>query len=155
MILLWPLVAVAAGIAGWRRRSQAAGRGFRWFMAWTLAGAMMSFSLLAGFSIGLFVLPLAAAVMLWTVRRSPHAVEAVGLFAGTGIVLLVIAFINRGYTGCPAGGLSIGTDAPAGTAVSCGGLDPHPWLVAGVAFTAAGLALYGAHRLRLARRAGR
>jgi hypothetical protein len=94
MILAWPLlVAVAAGLA-WTRRGMAGGRGGPWFAAWLLAGVLMSFSLVTGFSIGLFVLPFAAATLIWVATRSPHLVEASGFIAGIAATLLLIVAIN-------------------------------------------------------------
>jgi hypothetical protein len=45
---------------------------------------------LTGFSVGLFVLPFAAAILLFVARRSPHALEALGFLVGAGGVLLVL-----------------------------------------------------------------
>jgi hypothetical protein len=53
----------------------------------------MSFSFISGLSIGLFILPPAAVVLLAVARISPHLAEASGFLAGmaaTGLVVLVI-----------------------------------------------------------------
>jgi hypothetical protein len=42
----------------------------------------MSFSLVSGFSIGLFILPFAAVALFWAAWRSPHLLEAAGFLAG-------------------------------------------------------------------------
>jgi hypothetical protein len=82
MVALWPLLVLAAGLVAWRRRDEPGGRGWPWFLAWALAGLLMSFSLVSGFSIGLFILPFAAVALFWAAWRSPHLLEAAGFLAG-------------------------------------------------------------------------
>ena len=141
MILLYPLVAFGAGAIVVWRRGQRDGRGWPWFAAWLAAGGVFAFSFLAGLSIGLLILPLAAALLLYVAWRSPHVVEALGFVAGVGATLLLTAVRSRDHTPCPEGGLYIPPGAP-GTSVECGGFDPAPWLVAGIAVTAAGIIAY-------------
>jgi hypothetical protein len=50
----------------------------------------LSFSLVAGFSIGLFILPVAAVVFIWTAMRSPHLAEASGFIGGISATALVL-----------------------------------------------------------------
>ena len=101
VILLYPLLLVVAGVVAWRRRATTAGAvGWRWFGAWLAAGALVSFSYLSAFSIGLLVLPPAAFVLLWTARRAPDAREALGFAAGVGIVFGLLApFVGAVVTG--------------------------------------------------------
>ena len=96
MILLYPLLVVAAIVLIVKQRGAATGRGegWPWFWAWTATGGVLFFSLLTGFSIGLFILPFAAVLLVWTARRSPHAEEALGFLTGVGIVLLHISRLN-------------------------------------------------------------
>ena len=84
----------------------------------------MTFSLLTGLSIGLFILPLAAWSTLWTARCAPYGWEWFGFVEGVGAMLLVVALINRD-----------------------GGLDPQPWSAAGVTLSLAAVAGYSALRL--------
>ena len=92
MILLYPLLLAGAVALGWRRRgSRPHARGWPWFGAWLLAGLLVAFSLVTGLSIGLFVLPFAAAGLLWVAGRSPHLREAAGFVAGAGLVLGLLA----------------------------------------------------------------
>jgi len=94
MILAWPLVCLVAGYVAWKRRGVAGGRGWLWYGAWIAAGFLMSFSLITGFSIGLFILPLAGAMLIWVARRSPHVVEASGFVTGIAATALLIVAIH-------------------------------------------------------------
>jgi hypothetical protein len=89
MIVLYPAVLIAAFVVMRRaREARSAGEGATWFGWWTVAGALFTFSFLTGFSIGLFILPLAAASVIWAARSAPGA-EAIGFLAGAGLVLLI------------------------------------------------------------------
>jgi hypothetical protein len=96
------------------------GRGWRWFVAWCIAGAFFFFSLLTGLSIGLLLLPVAAAALVVVAVTAPHFAEASGFVAGVGAVAVAIATLNWG--------------------------EPHIrealWLALGVATTIAALAAY-------------
>src|SRR3954447_24109263 len=96
VILIFPLLVIAALAVIVRRGDDApaAGRGWQWFWAWAASGALLFFSFLTGFSIGLLVLPFAAVLVVWTARRSPHGEEALGLLLGVGVVLLLLANLN-------------------------------------------------------------
>ncbi len=134
MIALYPLVLLGAAFI-LRRRSDAAGRrGWRWFAAWALAGGLFTFSYLTGFSIGLFLLPLAASALFFVAWQAPRLAETVGFAGGIALVALLVAFLSRDYKPCGThGSLSVPPGAPPGTSVSCGGTDPVPWLVSGLA----------------------
>lgn len=99
------------------------GRGCRWFWAWTGAGFLFMFSLVTGFSIGLFVAPFALAGLLTVAWRSPHQAERAGLALGTGLVLLWIAHSSHSH----------GSD------------DPTPWLLGGAALSVGAIAAYALH----------
>jgi hypothetical protein len=94
LILAWPLLVVIAAMLMWRHRHETGGRGSWWFLVWIVAGFLMSFSLVTGFSIGLFVLPFAAAVLIWVARRAPHLPEAVGFVGGIAATVLLVVAIN-------------------------------------------------------------
>ena len=114
MIAIYPAVLIAAVII-WRKRARTSHGGWQWFAAWAVAGFLMTFSFLTGFSIGMFLLPLAAAVLLWTAGRAPGRLDAIGFFEGIGVTLLLVALINpdagRGwlYTGLALGLGAIGS----------------------------------------------
>jgi hypothetical protein len=115
------------------------------FTAWVLAGGLTFFAFLTGFSIGLFVLPFAVAAV-WLVARGGRLwPEILGLVGGLGVPAIVVAVLNRDGSGCRTseeGGL---------TTVTCGGLDPVPWLVVGLLLLAVTPALYGFARRRTER----
>jgi hypothetical protein len=81
----------------------------------------MTFSFLAGLSIGLFVLPLAAALLLWVASRAPHRPDVLGFAAGLGGVLVLVGFLNRAGTGG----------------------DSVPWLLIGLSIDGCALLAYG------------
>ena len=113
MVVLFPIVLLAAGVLVWRRRGASAGAtGWRWFAAWAAAGAAMTFSFLTGFSIGLFVLPVAAALTLRVARSAPGVRESIGFLTGLGLVLLVGPALWR-VTGLVLAALSVAAYAAA------------------------------------------
>jgi hypothetical protein len=105
MIVVYPFLVLLAVAVAAANRDRAGGRGWRWFVAWTVAGAVFSFSLATGLSIGLLILPLAALVLLAAAFFAPHTREGAGFIAGIGIVALLIAFVG---TGDPRGWLATG-----------------------------------------------
>ena len=115
------------------------------FAAWVLAGALAVFSLLAAASIGLFTAPLAA-VAIWLAFRFGRAgPEMLGMVSGAGTVCLLIAFLSRDTTPCTEQGHTFSSGE---TEVSCGGLAPTPWPVAGLVLLAAGVVAYVLARRR-------
>jgi hypothetical protein len=78
----------------WRHRNEVGGRGFTWLLLWIVAGFLTSFSLISGLSIGLFILPLAGAVLIWVARRAPHLREASGFIGGIAMTALLVAAIH-------------------------------------------------------------
>lgn len=120
--------------------------GWRWFATWAAAGFALTFSVLAAMSVGLLTFPLALLLLVWLVRTArTHAI--VGAAAGSGAVLLLIAFLNRDYNPC-SGPLSLPPNASPASSVSCGGLDPHPWIVVGSIAVCVSLAGYLVFRTR-------
>jgi hypothetical protein len=109
------------------------------FAAWVLAGALAVFSLLGAASIGLFIAPLAVVAIWLALRFGRVGPEMLGMVSGAGAVCLLIAFLNRGTTPCTEQGHTLSTGE---TEVACGGLEPTPWLVAGLVLVAAGIVAY-------------
>jgi hypothetical protein len=102
------------------RRDREGGHGWPWFVAWSLAGASFFFSFLTGLSIGLLLLPVVAAAVLFVAMRSPHAAEASGFFAGVGLVTVAVSALSWGEEHMSA----------------------SSWLAAGAAITTAAVASY-------------
>lgn len=123
--------------------------GWAGFAAWGLVGALFSLSVLGAASIGLFVLPvavLALMVVVWLVRVWP---EIAGMLEGAAALSLFVALSNLGSTPCPSSGSGVHVGGGAGgTSFSCGGLDPMPWLLVGLALAGAGLGIYVLSRAR-------
>ena len=94
------------------------------FAAWVLAGALVVFSLLGAASIGLLILPFAGLAIFLTARRSPNGPEILGAVTGAGLIGLVVWLLSQGEW------------------------DATPWLVGGVALTAAGILAYATARAR-------
>jgi hypothetical protein len=94
VILAWPLLVLVAAALAWRRHDTPGGRGWWWFVAWSLAGFLMTFSFVTGFSIGLFILPVAAGALIWVALRSPHLREASGFVAGIAATALLVAGVT-------------------------------------------------------------
>jgi hypothetical protein len=108
--------------------SAQSGIGWGWFVAWAAVGTLATFSFLTGLSIGILFLPLVVAGLVWVARRSPKGAERIGFAAGIGVMLLVVAFIQRDGDG----------------------IDPKPWLVAGLVLVVAAVLTYATrHRRQL------
>lgn len=141
MILIFPLAFAIAVAILWRARGRPgnAGRGCRWFWAWSVVGAALCFSFLTGFSIGLFVLPFALLLLWLVLSLSPRWAESMGVLEGVGLTLLLVAYLNWDYRPCMPGPVIL----KPGQSYSCGGFDPHPWLYTGLAVAGAAAVAYG------------
>ena len=93
MILLYPVLLIGAVVLAVRRRGYPGGRGWLWFATWLATGVLFTFSLAAGFSIGLLILPLAAAALLGVAWLSPHLREASGLVVGAAAFVVAVAVL--------------------------------------------------------------
>jgi multisubunit Na+/H+ antiporter MnhB subunit len=94
VILLYPLLLVGAAMVMHRARSAGVGhRGWPWAALWALAGALFMFSLLTGFSIGLFLLPVVTVAVFWLAANAPGG-EVAGFAAGAlAVLVVVLAFV--------------------------------------------------------------
>jgi len=100
------------------------------FWLWALAGGLITLSFVGAASIGLLVLPFAALATAFVARSTRRRAEALGLLVGAASICFLVA------------GLQLGGGN--------GGLDPRPWLVAGVLLTAIGTTAYALVTRRLA-----
>jgi len=112
VIGIYPLLVIWAAVLI-RRTNGRSHAGWSGFAAWCLAGALFTFSLLTGFSIGLFLLPLVAAGLYLAVRSAPDFRAALGFVAGIGVILLVLASINDFSMGWLIPGVAISAAALA------------------------------------------
>jgi len=111
VIAIYPLLLIWAAVRI-RRTKGRRSAGWQGFATWCVAGAVFTFSLLTGFSIGLFLLPLVAAALYAATRSAPDLRASLGFLAGIGAILLILASTHNFST---------------------------PWLIPGVAFTAIAL----------------
>jgi len=122
VIALYPLVLLVAAFMLVQNRGRPGGHGWRWFGAWWVSGGVFAFSLVTGLSIGLFVLPFAAAALFVVAARAPHLPETSGFVAGVGTLALVVAWLNRDdgidVTSWLAGGFVLTTAAVAAFALT-------------------------------------
>jgi hypothetical protein len=132
-LFLYVFVLVAAFAVFASPRNRPVRSTWGWFVVWAAAGWLFAFSLLTGFSIGPLVLPFAAGALLFAAARAPR-LASLGVVAGIGATALLVAIVNWENVPCDGGPLHVQlpAGAPPGTSVSCGGLDPTPWLVAGL-----------------------
>jgi hypothetical protein len=101
---------------------------------------------MTGFSIGLFLLPVAVLVIWLVARGGGIWPEVLGLVGGAGVVGLVIAALNHDSRECPAGPITL---PPGETSFTCGGTDPKPWLAGGLVLVALAPILYAVARRRI------
>jgi hypothetical protein len=109
-------------------------RGACWvsFTAWTALGCLAA---LGSLSVQVLIAPLAAVIVLALIARHSVSRAAFGLFTGMGALCLLVAYLNRRGPGLVTwhSATSAGADEY---------LDPRPWLAAGLAFAAIGLAAF-------------
>ncbi len=73
------------------------------FLAWSLIGAGIAYSVLGAKTLGLFVLPFVLVVMFVLLRWGPDRKSGVGIIAGAGLPFLVLGYLNRGGPGTVCG----------------------------------------------------
>jgi hypothetical protein len=112
------------------------------FVAWTAVGAGACFALLSVLSIGVYVaIPVLAATVVLSRWRRGNGVAMFGAVSGVALVLLYVAYLNRGGPGqvCT-------TTASSQTCTT--EWSPWPWLGAGIALFAFGIAAFALLRSR-------
>jgi hypothetical protein len=115
--------------------------GWQSFAEWAVALALLSFALIGAATIGMFVFPFAVVALFVAERRNrPWPESLTGGLVGIGSVLLLVAYINRGYSPCPPGRVRMRLGP--GEHFSCGGFDPMPWLAIGTLLASAGFVGY-------------
>ncbi|MFL5909037.1 MAG: hypothetical protein ACJ768_00475 [Gaiellaceae bacterium] len=90
MILAYPALLIGTFVLMRTWTPRVAGSGWRGFALWTLAGALFTFSLLTGLSIGLLLLPLVVVALGIAVRSAPNVRASLGFVAGSGAIVLAL-----------------------------------------------------------------
>lgn len=118
--------------------------GWSAFLCWAAVGGTVALSIFAIASIGLWLLPLALVLAWLTSRYVASGPELLGLFAGAGVVPLVIGLASLGTStaACP----EQGAQRLQGAADNCGGLNPVSWLVIGALLTLLSIVAFGSLR---------
>ena len=90
MIVLWPLALAGAVVLVVKSRQRGLGRkGWHWFGAWALAGALAVLSVVTGLSIALYFFPAAVFAIFWLSLHAPYSRELAGFPVGAAAVALV------------------------------------------------------------------
>ena len=94
MIVLWPLALVGAVVLVVKSRQRGLGRrGWQWFFAWVLAGALAVLSVVTDFSVALYFFPAALFATFWLALHAPYSRELAGFLVGIAAVLLVLPLV--------------------------------------------------------------
>ncbi len=108
--------------------------GWGWFCAWGAVGAAAALGIVSLGPLALVPAILAAAIMLrhGAIRRS-----AFGLLSGVGVILLVVAWVQRSGPGTTCWHTATGGGCSQH-------LNPIPWLIVGLVLLAAGVLVHRA-----------
>ena len=109
--------------------------GWGWFLAWFGAGALVASAFLGALTIGIFVLPIAGALIVLLATRRNAFNGVAGLISGLGLPILLVAYFNREGPGniCNI----------TATSTSCTEeWSPWPWLLIGVAVVVVGVVVF-------------
>jgi hypothetical protein len=94
MAVLWPLALAGAVVLVVKSRQRGLGRrGWQWFAAWALAGALAVLSILTSFSVGLYFFPAAVFAIFWLALHAPYGRELAGFPVGVAGVVLVFLLV--------------------------------------------------------------
>jgi hypothetical protein len=117
-----------SGHAGWSAVSE-----------WSLSFALVALGVLSLPSIGVFVLPVALALLaVVALRNRPWPEAGAGGLLGIGAAFLFVAYRSLDYVPCASAPIELGP----GQTYTCGGWDPLPWLLLGAMLASAGLLGY-------------
>ena len=123
--------------------SVSAARGWLHFAGWAAVGAGAVLSVLSILTIGIFVLPVTAALAGLLAWRGDGSMAGPGILSGLGLVPIYVGYLNRGGPGTVC--------TTTGTGGTCTQeMSPWPWIGAGLCLAIAG-AWLGLMRRRSAR----
>jgi hypothetical protein len=110
---------------------------------WVLGGATSAFAILAAMSIGVLVLPIAIAIIVFAALRRPRWPEILGLLPGAAAPVVLIAFLHRRR--CASAGVHVqfANDAMVIRGHSClTSFDHQTWMLTGIVIALTGIAAY-------------
>jgi hypothetical protein len=90
MILAYPALLLGTFVLMRTWSPRVAGPGWRGFALWAIAGALFTFSVLAGLSIGPLLLPLVVLALGVAVRSAPNVRPSLGFLVGAGAIVLAL-----------------------------------------------------------------
>ena len=101
------------------------------FIYWAVTGFLGAGAILSLMTIGALLVPFAVLAAFLTARRYSIGLETIGLIAGVGLAAVGIGLLSLGNHPCPSGPIVF---APGQVgAAECGGANPIPWLLGGLA----------------------
>jgi Na+/H+-translocating membrane pyrophosphatase len=139
----WPWVNRAALSPGNTIVSMLTGRGqprWKWFAAWTLAGACVAFGAIV---FGVLIVPIGLVLVVVLPRWHTRA-AAVGFLAGVGGVITGIGGAHLDYHACNSAHerAHLAPDTAQSIGYSCGGVNGLPWMIVGIVLIAVALLFY-------------
>ena len=91
MIVLWPLALAGAVVIVVKSRQRGLGRrGWVWFSAWAIAGALAALSVVTEVSVALYFFPAAVFATFWLALHAPYNREMTGFLGGLAAVLVTV-----------------------------------------------------------------
>lgn len=120
-------------------RSRRPSERFALLAGWLMAGLLGTASV-ALLPVGLVLLPIAGAFLLFLITRTHRWPEVLGLGPGVSTFCAYVAYRNRNHVSCADLG-SVVASTP-GQEFHCGGTAPGPWLILALALLSIAAATY-------------
>ena len=95
LIVLWPLALAGAVVLLVKSRQRGLGqRGWQWFSAWAIAGALSVLSVLTDVSVALYFFPAAVFATFWLALHAPYSREMAGFLVGIAAALVALLALS-------------------------------------------------------------
>lgn len=114
--------------------------GWLGFGLWAVPGVVVGLQVSA---IGVLLLPVGLVATILLAKFTRGWPEVLGILLGIAAACFLIVALNADYWSCPPSGEVITRTQDSVTVASCGGLNPWPWLIAGLIFAIGGAVGYG------------